>query len=400
MSTQSINADWIFPISSPPIHQGSIYIQDDRIAEVLERPCIDADCNLPQSAILPGFVNSHTHLDLCGMQGVATPTNDFTTWLREVIAFRLSQSEDEIQQAIRMGIEQSIQAGVTLLCDISANGNSWNELSHSPIHSVVCYEVLGLTAERARASLNSFREWYRHTSQSNPSCRGVSPHAPYSVRQSLFEEVSRFASDEQIPVSIHLAETKEELQLLEQHSGPFRTFLEDLHVWDASGVIQSANEVIQLYQENNVLVAHGNYLTSDEINALSEKQTIVYCPRTHHAFGHPPHPIESLTQRGMQIALGTDSLASNPDLSILKEARFVREHYPTIPTESILAMITLWGASALGFEKELGTLEAGKLANLAVIPLENSHSQDPHSLVLDSTANPSRVMISGNWVCV
>ena len=128
-----------------------------------------------------------------------------------------------------------------------------------------------------------------------------------------------------------------------------------------------------------MLLAHGNYLSAK--TNLSAHTTIVYCPRTHAAFGHSPHPFREFVARGIRVALGTDSLASNPDLDILAEARFIHERHPDFPGDKLLKMATIAGAEALGFDRMTGSLEPGKSADLVVVPLPNVETNDPYRLL-------------------
>jgi cytosine/adenosine deaminase-related metal-dependent hydrolase len=125
---------------------------------------------------------------------------------------------------------------------------------------------------------------------------------------------------------------------------------------------------------------------------------VVYCPRTHAFFGHPPHGFRDLLARGVRVALGTDSLASNPDLDLLAEARFLHRLYPDVPGAQLLHMATLAGALALGWGDEAGSLAPGKSADLAVLPLPPAGDTDPHELVLDSDLPVSAVLCRGRWV--
>src|SRR5207247_1775571 len=124
--------------------------------------------------------------------------------------------------------------------------------------------------------------------------------------------------------------------------------------------------------------------------------TIVYCPRTHAAFGHLPHPFRDFLQRGVRVALGTDSLASNPDLSILSEMRFIHERYPDFPGDTLLRMGTLSGAEALGWADETGSLTPGKSADLVVVPLANKEG-DPYRLLFHSETKVARTLFRGHW---
>jgi cytosine/adenosine deaminase-related metal-dependent hydrolase len=194
-------------------------------------------------------------------------------------------------------------------------------------------------------------------------------------------------------MAIHLAESLAELQLLREHAGPFAEFLKELGVWDPAGLVANADELLAILREApTVLFAHGNYLSPDA--AIARGQSVVYCPRTHAAFGHAPHPLAALLRRGVRVALGTDSLASNPDLDMLAEARFVHARHPDVSGAALLRMLTLSGAEALGWARETGSLTPGKSADLVVLPLPDVEPADPHALLWES-ALPISAALSG-----
>jgi len=198
-------------------------------------------------------------------------------------------------------------------------------------------------------------------------------------------------------MTIHLAESAAELELLETHSGPFVQFLQDLGVWEPGGLVHSIDWILAKSRRASLaLYAHGNYLRPDAL--IPPHGTIVYCPRTHAAFGHPPHPFRDFLARGVRVALGTDSLASNPDLDLLDEARFVHRLYPDFPGDTLLRMATLSGAEALGWADETGSLSPGKSADLVVVPISGSSTADPHRLVFDSSDSVQAVLFRGRWV--
>jgi cytosine/adenosine deaminase-related metal-dependent hydrolase len=193
----------------------------------------------------------------------------------------------------------------------------------------------------------------------------------------------------------HLAETRDELELLAQHRGVFVEFLQRLGAFDPAGLAASPADVIRLCSPApKLLLAHGNYL-GDE--ALPAHATVVYCPRTHQAFGHDLRPVGAMLARGVRIALGTDSLASSPDLDMLAEARLVRRLHPALPGEAILRMATLAGAEALGFDDETGSLEPGKSADLIAVEI-GAGAGDPHDLVLRGAGRVSRILFKGYWI--
>lgn len=396
-SSWSLSARWVFPVSSAPIEHGIVTIRGDRIVAVEPRGERTPDLDLGNVAILPGLVNAHTHLDLGGLRGCCPPSPDFVGWLRAVVKHRRAIAPEQIQADIQAGLAECLRFGATLIGDISAQGQSWQVLAEAPLRAVVFHELLGLPEERARQALEEARTWLENRSATSTCRPGLSPHAPYSVRASLLGHAALLANRRKIPLAVHLAETREELELLHQHRGPFVTFLQDLGVWDPDGFAKSPDEVVKLCDTDiPKLFIHGNYLAPS--TRIPRNSTIVYCPRTHAAFGHVPHPFREFLARGIRVALGTDSLASNPDLDLLAEARFLHRLYPDFPGEALLRMTTLSGAEALGWADETGSLDAGKSADLVVLLLPDEATSDPHLLVLDSTLPVRKMLCRGTWV--
>jgi cytosine/adenosine deaminase-related metal-dependent hydrolase len=391
LSTRTLRARWVFPVSAPPIPDGVVTIDGERILAVEPAGARTVDLDLGDAAILPGLVNAHTHLDLTGMRGLAPPSPDFVGWLREVIAYRRARSPEQVQADIYAGIRECLRFGTTLLGDISGDGSSWNLLAAAPVRALVFREVLGLSTERVRQSWINMLRWVQNT-HSTDTCRsGLGPHAPYSVNFALIRTIAWNG----YPMTIHLAETAAELELLEQHSGPFLPFLQQLGVWEEGGLVHSIDWILWRTQRSQlVLFAHGNYLPPDA--RIPGQGTIVYCPRTHAAFGHPPHPFREFLARGVRVALGTDSLASNPDLDLLAEARFIACRYPDFPGDLLLRMATLSGAEALGWADETGSLTPGKSADLVVVPL--SGDGESHHLLFESSAPVRAVLFRGRWM--
>jgi cytosine/adenosine deaminase-related metal-dependent hydrolase len=393
----TLTARWLLPVAGPPLPGGLLTFDADRIVAVEPHGTRRADLDLGDCAIIPGLVNAHTHLDLTGLRGQAPYHGDFTAWLRAVIHHRLARTAEQVEADVRAGLAESVRAGVTLLADVSAGGVSWPVLAGAPVRSVVFRELLGLPADRAQQAAADAQRWLADRADSAAPCAGLSPHAPYSVRHELFLASGLLAGSRRVPLSVHLAETTAELELLQRQEGPFVPFLQVLGVWDADGLVRSVQQVIDyLDQRVPLLLAHGNYLP-DSI-CIPPRATVVYCPRTHAFFGHPEHPFRSLLARGVRVALGTDSLASNPDLDLLAEARFLHARFPDLPGGTLLHLATLAGAEALGLQEVTGSLEPGKSADLVVLPLPAGAAGDPHALVLESSAPPSRTLSRGQWV--
>jgi aminodeoxyfutalosine deaminase len=393
----TLAARWIIPVSSPPIADGILAIAEERIVSVEPRAGRTVDIDLGDVAILPGFVNAHTHLDLSGLRGKCPPCADFTAWLRQVIAHRRGMSPQQIEADVRAGLAESLRYGTTLLGDIAAAGASWPILADAPIGSVVFYELLGLTKPRATAAYEAARSWIA-AHPATQHCRpGLSPHAPYSVHLSLLADAAILGLRYQCPLAIHLAESREELELLRHRRGPFVPFLEELGIWDPSALAHRVENVLSSADLGiPTLFIHGNYLAPSV--GIPSNGTIIFCPRTHSAFAHSPHPFQSFLQRGIRVALGTDSLASNPDLSILAEMRHLHWHYPDVPGDVLLRMATLSGAEALGWAEETGSLKAGKSADLVVVAMGTSAETDPYRGLLESDLSVQRLLCRGRWI--
>lgn len=396
---RTYTARWVFPVSAPPLANGTVTVRGERVEAVLPHGERTPDEDFGSAAIIPGLVNPHTHLDLSGARGLIPPTDPdhFTDWLRGVITYRRTRTAEQTQADIRAGLAECLRHGTTLIGDIASEGVSWDALVASRVRAVVFREVIGVTAsgteqwvEAVRWAMDRSRTWIR---------AAYSPHAPYSVNAEVLVKSVGCGR----PVAVHLAESPAEVELLDHRTGPFVVFLRQLGLWDGavlppslgSIVPDTANAGIPIREPYPVLYAHGNYLPPD--TELRAHQSLVYCPRTHAAFGHPPHPFRDFLAHGVRVCLGTDSLASNPDLDILSEARFVRSRYPDFPGDQLLRMVTLSGAEALGWANETGSLEAGKSADFVVVPLPDADASDPHELLLADHDGVRRTLFRGQW---
>ncbi|VTT98020.1 amidohydrolase : Amidohydrolase OS=Isosphaera pallida (strain ATCC 43644 / DSM 9630 / IS1B) GN=Isop_1172 PE=4 SV=1: Amidohydro_1 [Gemmataceae bacterium] len=400
---RTLTARWVFPVAGPPLARGVVTVEGDRIAAVEPHGARTADEDLGNVAIVPGLVNAHTHLDLSGARGLIPPTDPdhFTDWLRGVIAYRRTRTPEQVQADIRAGLAECLRFGTTLIGDIASEGASWDAVAAAPTRAVVFWELIGLSEERFQAAteqavFTAGLRW-RVLTDSGAVPRetwrfAFSPHAPYSVNHSKALELARRGF-----TAVHLAESPGELELLATKTGPFVEFLEDLGVWNPEAITAKLTDFLVSHKNDTPqpLFVHCNYLPPDA--PFKPHQTVVYCPRTHGAFLHPPHPFREFLKRGVRVCLGTDSLASNPDLDILAEARFVHARHPDVPGEPLLKMITLAGAEALGFAAEAGSLEVGKSADLVAVPLPDRDAADPHELLFADHPGDRRTMFRGEW---
>jgi tRNA dimethylallyltransferase len=403
--TRLLRARWVFPASSPPIRDGVVSIHHQRITAVGKGPAGSEVEDLGNVAILPGLVNAHTHLEFSSLPApLGKPGMGFVDWLRLVLNHR-RQSQPGDARAVELGLAESLRSGTTALGEITqpAPGTVpiFAQPGTVPIFAqrkwdcplpelTIFLELLAPTTARIPPAMELAERHLQLAAGSTTWQAGLSPHAPYSVHPQLLARVVALSAAHRVPVAMHLAESREELELLRSGSGPLRAFLEELDAWDPTAIpaaIRPLDYLRMLTAAHRSLVIHGNYLDDEEISLLgehAERMAVVYCPRTHAFFGHAPYPLEKMLAAGVTVALGTDSRASSPNLSVLAEMRLVAERHAQVAREMILRMATLHGARALGRDHELGSLEPGKYADLAIVGLPDREAADPHDLLFHS----------------
>lgn len=378
----SLKARWVLPVTAEPIRDGVVRFEDDRIVAVEQGRAGQGVQDLGNVAILPGLINAHTHLELSGINApVGRPGISIVDWIGLVVGSRRSEIYDAVE-SVRQGMRECARVGVAAVGDIVQCPTNTVEES---VASTSFLELIGPTEPRAAEALKAAVTYIGAGQGRGAQHLGLSPHAPYSVRPELVEGACRLSSQHGIPIAFHLAESREEMQLLHDGTGPFRDLLEQLESWDAS--VQCAGRspldfLQMLASADRALVVHGNYLNEEEIQFIAERRgrmSVVFCPRTHAWFRHEPYPLESMLAAGVNVALGTDSRASSPDLNLLEEMRTVARSYPSIPREKLVEMGTISGAQALGRDAEFGSLAPGKSARLAIIELPLNGNDDPYA---------------------
>ncbi|MFG0335264.1 MAG: amidohydrolase family protein [Maioricimonas sp. JB049] len=395
-----LQARWLFPVAGMPIENGEIEIAEGRI-EYVGPIRQGSPLDLGNCAILPGLLNAHTHLEFSTIAAPLQPPRPFASWIGSVVQWRRERKQPAAE-AIRIGLEESARSGVTTLAEIATTGWEDVRLSEGDPAVVRFQELLGLT-DQARAAQIETAESIAAAAKHDPHARfGLSPHTPFTVHPELYRRVLDIARDARLPVAIHLAETTEELQLLAEGTGPLVDMLRNFGVWQ-EGLFPPGSRPLDwlkpLADVPRALVVHGNYLKSDAIDWLAGHPhvAVVYCPRTHAFFGHAAHPWREMLARGVNVTLGTDSRASNPDLNLWNELRFLADAHPDVPAETLLRLVTCNAARALGVDADRGTLAAGKAADLAIVKLDGV-GDDPWETLLAPGGRPVAAMRHGRWM--
>ena len=414
-----ILADAVFPVARPPIAQGAVAFQGPAILDVGPAPALrkkfpDAGVvELPNHILLPGLVNAHCHLELSYLHGRFAPPRHFTQWVADLMASYPTAAElpSVITTAAKDGMDASLRAGVTTVGDISRQAALTRAvLRAGPLRVISFGEVVGLGT--LRDQLPRWLSAAADRSQESPTLRtGISPHAPYTVESSaLRASVARAVAD-RLPLTMHLAELLEETEFLATLGGPLGrawdvmlrlNIIDDAIPVFPQGPIRWAHHCGLLTAPVPVLLAHVNYATDGDLDFLAQtRASVAYCPRTHHFFGHDtltPHRFRDMLARKINVCLATDSLASNPDLSLLREAQFILQHDPAFSPTTLLEIITVNGARALGGLAGTGTIVAGGAADLAAFPIPQPRAGEPIDMlraVLASAPAASAVWVSG-----
>jgi cytosine/adenosine deaminase-related metal-dependent hydrolase len=328
-----------------------------------------------------------------------------------------------LRHAVANGLRESLSCGVTMLGDIVQPDCAAGGAGVPPAPSAdrrqdagattplltALIELIAPTEQRVSEAVELARTYlltHPHAADFAGWQPGLAPHAPYSVHPNLLAAAVEISAAERVPVAMHLAESTEELELLRRGAGPMRELLEELGAWDAAAIPGGSRPLDYLRvlaKADRALVIHGNYLDDQEIALLAAsaaRMAVVYCPRSHDWFAHRAYPLQKMLAAGVLVAMGTDGRGSSPDLSVLAEMRFAARCHPGVGRGQILKMGTLAGARALGREREAGSLEPGKRADLAVVALPDGDAADPHELLFESDEPVVACYCGGVEVCI
>ena len=355
--------------------------------------------DLGNSAIVPGFVNTHTHLDLTHLHNFIKYNGDYTEWIRQLVNAKKEWTESEYLSSIRSGIKNSLESGTTTVADITRNGLALEELQKSNIRKTLFYELIDFNPDSAESTIDSFKNIISKVKHDDLLSIGIFPHAPYTVSEELYR-ISKTVSDELgLSIATHISETIDEANFLTRGAGNFASLLRDfdmLKEWKPPG-LRPVNYMKNIgFLENGCILVHCNYLTGEEVDHIEESNsTIVFCPRSHKYFRHKDHPFYMLGNRNINIALGTDSLASNDSLSILDEMKYIYTQHKTSKPKDILYMGTIAGATALRLDNKIGKLEEGYAADIAVIDFKKEKVTNVYDGLFSQDSECVLTVVSG-----
>lgn len=352
------------------------------------------------AAIMPGLINAHAHLELTDLYGIKIPDKKLTTWIWHLMRAKMKWKEQEYTNSLQNGIKQSLELGTTTVFDITNSGYAFSVLNGSNIRKVIFNEVIAFDPVHVSTVIESAKEKLTKINESNDLVRlGISPHAPYTVSSELYTACAELAKELKLPLCTHIAETKEEVEFLTKGTGLFTGFMAKLRLlpqdWQAPGETPVKFLAQTGLLKKKPLLIHCNYLTDEEILTIKESDsTVVYCPRSHHFFEHTDHPVKKLLENKINVAIGTDSLASNESLSILDEMKTLN-NINQIPPQTIIKMATENGAAALDMDNMIGKIKPGYCADLSVISLPDQNDSDLYKALLSDKSTNILTMVNG-----
>lgn len=415
-------ADWVVPVSAPPIPFGAVVIEDGLIKAVTTERAIESGevhadkvQRFRDAILAPGLVNVHSHLELTSLRGFLEGLG-FGAWLRILTELRSRVlTPNEILTASLSGVREGMLAGITTYGDAAATGIPLRAMTTAGVRGIVYQEVFGPDPSQSAASMARLRD---DVARLKVDCNervqlGVSPHAPYTVSQQLFEAVADFALSDGLPVSVHIAESRAESEFVQQWRGHFAKGLRLRGIGEAS----LHRSPVELLNATGILAAkpllvHAIHIDPQDAALIAEHgATVAHCPVSNARLAQGMSPIALLANAGIAIGLGSDSVASNNRMDILAEAQqavLVAAVHPDHPlgltAHDALTMATLGGARALGLESDIGSLEVGKAADIAAFDAQSGRYGpvfDPEVTLVHTLAGCPHVrllLIDGNAV--
>lgn len=393
-----VRARWLLPIERPPIENAWVRVERGLITDFgtgapRERGVLD----LGDAAILPGLFNAHTHVELSWMAGRIAPKPSMAAWVTELVTIRrgASPSEDVQRTAAADAVERARAAGTVAFGDIGNTLLAADVLAGAGTPAVLFHEVLGFAPHNANARAAEAAD--RVVNGVRPPVRpGLAPHAPYSVSIDLFRAVTRECRQRNLPSSVHLAESPQEVEFLQTGKGELADALQALGAWNPAWTAPGTGPAEYLDRlgvlRPGLLVVHATHLDREGLAVVAARGcTIVSCPRSNQWVGAGIPPIDAFYASGAPVAFGTDSLASAPDLNMFAELAAARA-LSTVPARQLLRSATRVGAQALGLDHQFGTITPGKRAELIAVPIPANTADVEEYLVSGVPSSDIRVL--------
>ncbi len=390
------------------IGDAAVRVRGDRIAGVGGYRDLPPDEGEPvvdigESIIFPAFVNGHCHLEYSGLASEISRDVSFTGWLNQMISIKQSLTHEDHETAWLAGAEMLLRTGCGTVVNIESLPGLYERMAPETLLQVCPFtELIGYHPEDVGEMVDlAKRELMVNASLALNS--GLSAHAPYTVTPEGLNVLARFADERSLSTTIHLAESDDEWEMFADGAGPLYDTMRGLgRMMDDCGMGTSVQHLAKSGGfAKKTLVVHVNRLTDGDIDLLRRANAdVVHCPRSHAWFGHARFDYDRLAKAGLNICLGTDSLASAGEggetvvLDMFAEMQEFSRNHPNLVTENILQMATANGAAAMRLENELGQIKDGFMANMTIIPFGGTLSEVPE-IILHHRGPVEMLMIAG-----
>jgi 5-methylthioadenosine/S-adenosylhomocysteine deaminase len=404
------HARWVLPITQPPIENGTVVEEGGVITYVGPRAMAPRgdDTELGDAILLPGLVNTHTHLELTVMRGFLEDCR-FTLWIDKLRQSRNEAlSEDMLLDSARFGIIEGLEAGVTTYADTCSSGLVMRAMRDQGVRGVMYQEVFGPDPANATASMRELEDRIGklESEQTDLVKLGVSPHAPYTVSDPLYEAAARFANQRGVPLAMHIAESEAEQRHVVDGGGDFSDLLNKRGI----PTVARARSPIALLEargalERGPLLIHCVRADDVDIDIMARHHcAVAHCPSSNAKFGHGIAPILPFLAAGIRVGIGSDSVASNNRMDILDESRLAvlihratTRRHDAFGADEALELATLGGARALGLDARIGSLEVGKDADLAAFRADSARTTpigDPYAAAVFALPGRSAELVT------
>lgn len=416
-----LKARYVLPIEGEPIENGAVLIKEGKISALEKFSKIRKEYpservrDFGDAAILPGFVDTHTHLEFSTFRG-ATPDLPFWAWKLKLAEKSRVFSDGDWDLSAEVGALEAIQSGITCVADITKTGASLKAALKMGLRGVIFYEVSEMDARKMDKVMEEaeekVKEWKKMTQGSLLEV-GISPYSAYNVAPPILKAVAHFSKKEKLLLATHLSGSKEEYEFVKYGSGPLAHEYREVMgwkdiLWQPMGV--SPVKYMENWDvfETKVLAVHCIQLSDYDIDVLKRYDvSVAHCPRTSAKLGMGVAPLSKFFKRGMVVGLGTDSPASNYTMDFFDEMRVgillqrgISKDVNSLSARKFVEMATLDGAKALRMEEKIGSLKPGKEADLIVVDLSEAHKffgEDPYTLLVyrSSQENVILTMVKG-----
>jgi 5-methylthioadenosine/S-adenosylhomocysteine deaminase len=398
-------ADWVLPVAAPPLRGGAVLVRGPLIAEVGDAARLRAEHpgaavrELGQSIMMPGFVNCHSHLEYTAFRGVLDD-EEFGDWIIRLVDAKAALTPEEYFDSALLGALECVASGITTIADTTYSGVSLGVAAQAGLRGRVYLEVFGIDDALIEETLADLRRRLQAAQAAAPPQIevGISPHAPYTVSSRLYQTIARYAAEKGLKVASHVAESREELAYIRSGSGKFAHDFREKVGWERMLIQPYGVSPIKYLQQwgvlnSDFLAVHCVQATREDIRILKAKgAAVAHCPKSNAKLGCGVAPLAELLHQGVRVGFGTDSPASSNIMDMFDEMRAalflhraLEKDVRVLNARKCVAIATLGAAEALGLQDRVGSLEAGKRADLIAVDISGSHFapiDDPYSALV------------------